>query len=244
MVTQNRLFLRLYFLCQDVNFRVIFPSSLHLYHCHRHHHHHRYIHRGTGPAVLKYHGAECQHVCYRPQREALLQEIDSEKLTDEKIAIATILLLMTSFQESVDNIFIRTDPTSTKMSEADITLPTTPRVVMLGRSLLTSHEWMVSIEKKIWCEASQLPDFTSALALFFASFYVFNLEYQEAASTTLEMVQRFFVRINPDEGTKCTAKQGTSRKTGGVVKRRVTSVNNRVMTFIQWLTEFEWMTSN
>ncbi|KAL2095618.1 hypothetical protein ACEWY4_007766 [Coilia grayii] len=90
---------------------------------------------------------------------------------------------------------------------------------------------MVSIEGKVRFEASQLHNFISAFAVFFASYYVLNLEYQDAASTTLEMVQR----INPDEGTKCTAKLGTSRKMGGVVKRKVTSMKARVVTFLQRL---------
>ncbi|KAF3698186.1 hypothetical protein EXN66_Car013867 [Channa argus] len=38
-------------------------------------------------------------------------------------------------------------------------------------------------------------------------------------------VSRFFVRINPDVGTKCTAKLGTSRKTGRVVSRKAANVN-------------------
>lgn len=49
---------------------------------------------------------------------------------------------------------------------------------------------MVSIEGKVRYELTQLHDFISAFAVFFGSYYVFNLEYQEAASTTLEMVQR------------------------------------------------------
>ncbi|XP_034728101.1 uncharacterized protein LOC117944981 [Etheostoma cragini] len=46
------------------------------------------------------------------------------------------------------------------------------------------------------------------------------------------------------DGTKCTAKVGTSRKTGRVVQRKVTSISSRVTTFLQRLTEFEWKTSN
>ncbi|KAJ8344664.1 hypothetical protein SKAU_G00288570 [Synaphobranchus kaupii] len=55
---------------------------------------------------------------------------------------------------------------------------------------------------------------------------------------------RFFVRINPEEGTKCSAKQGTSRKTGSVVKRKVANISSRIPTFLQRLAEFEWRTSN
>ncbi|TDH02223.1 hypothetical protein EPR50_G00170970 [Perca flavescens] len=171
--------------------------------------------------------------------------MESTEMNNHQIAIAAILLLMKFFQEQDDQIFILTDPTSTKMSiEQEVTLPTTPRVIMLGRSFMSSTHWMVSIEGKVFFEANQLNDFASAFAVFFGSFYAFNLEYQESASITLELVQRFFLRINPDEGTKCTAKVGTSRKTGGVVQRKVTSISSRVTTFLQRLTEFEWKTSN
>ncbi|CAI5683790.1 unnamed protein product [Oreochromis niloticus] len=54
---------------------------------------------------------------------------------------------------------------------------------------------MISLEGKIFYEPEQMHDFGSTLAVFFASYYVFNLEYQESASITLEMIQRFFVRI-------------------------------------------------
>ncbi len=55
---------------------------------------------------------------------------------------------------------------------------------------MSASHWMVSIEGKVFYEANQLHDFASAFAVFFGSFYLFNLEYQESASTTLEMIQR------------------------------------------------------
>lgn len=55
---------------------------------------------------------------------------------------------------------------------------------------MSATQWMVSMEGKIFFEADQFHDFASALAVFFGTYYVFNLEYQELASTTLEMIQR------------------------------------------------------
>uniref|UniRef100_A0A8C6MD43 Zgc:113210 n=1 Tax=Nothobranchius furzeri TaxID=105023 RepID=A0A8C6MD43_NOTFU len=117
-------------------------------------------------------------------------------------------------------------------------------LIYLGRSLLTATCWMVSAERHIIFELHSANCFADALSVFFGSFYVLNLEYQEAACATLELIQRFFVRINPEEGTKCTSKFGTSRKTGTSVKRKVVHINPRVTTFLQRLTEFEWKTSN
>lgn len=55
---------------------------------------------------------------------------------------------------------------------------------------MSATQWMVSMEEKVFYESEQLHDFASTLAVFFGSYYVFNLEYQESASTTLEMIQR------------------------------------------------------
>ncbi|KAK2899480.1 hypothetical protein Q8A73_012609 [Channa argus] len=155
----------------------------------------------------------------------LLSEADSRELSNDQISIAVILLLMKCFQENEDSIFILADASTKTSVETEMTLPSTPRVIMLGNMLMSATRWMVSMEGKIFYEADQFHDFSSVLAVFFGSYYIFNLEYQESASTTLEMIQRFFVRINPDVGTKCTAKLGTSRKTGRVVSRKAANVN-------------------
>ena len=43
------------------------------------------------------------------------------------------------------------------------------------------------------------------------------------------LLSRFFMRINPEEGTKCTAKTGVSWKTGAVVKRKAEAINSSVV---------------
>uniref|UniRef100_A0A3P8NYM5 Uncharacterized protein n=1 Tax=Astatotilapia calliptera TaxID=8154 RepID=A0A3P8NYM5_ASTCA len=188
---------------------------------------------------------QSQRLQWNKEIEHLLRECDSAKLNHNQIATAAILLLMKYFQEKEDSIFILADAFSTKMSvEREMTLPITPRVIALGNNFMSASRWMISLEGKVFYEPEQMHDFASTLAVFFASYYVFNLEYQESASITLEMIQRFFVRINPDMGTKCPAKLGTSRKTGRVVKRKVTSICPRITTFLQRLSEFEWRTSN
>lgn len=60
----------------------------------------------------------------------------------------------------------------------------------LGNNLMSAARWMVSIEGKIFYEPEQLHNFPYALAVFWGSFFVFNLDYQESASMTLEMIQR------------------------------------------------------
>ncbi|KAI7799939.1 hypothetical protein IRJ41_019343 [Triplophysa rosa] len=55
---------------------------------------------------------------------------------------------------------------------------------------------------------------------------------------------RFLARINPEDGKKCTSRQGVSKKTGKVVQRKAVAINPHVNSFMQSLMEFEWKTSN
>ncbi|XP_052472126.1 uncharacterized protein LOC128028836 [Carassius gibelio] len=179
--------------------------------------------------------------------QCLLRDIESDTATMQhsRTSIAAVLLLMKHFLEKEDSIFILADVTTTKASiEKDMSLPATPRLIMLGNTFLSSTKWMVSIEGKVAYVLDEHLGFADALSVFFSCFYVFNIEYQETACATLELIQRFFVRINPEEGTKCTAKTGVSRKTGEVVKRKTTVINNRVSSFLRHLMEFEWKNSD
>lgn len=55
---------------------------------------------------------------------------------------------------------------------------------------------MLSIEGRVvFTHSPPIPDFATALAVLFASFYVFNIEYQVEAATTLEFVQRYFSKF-------------------------------------------------
>uniref|UniRef100_A0A8C1RPS7 Zgc:113210 n=2 Tax=Cyprinus carpio TaxID=7962 RepID=A0A8C1RPS7_CYPCA len=186
-----------------------------------------------------------QRLKWSEEIQSMLSEIDDANATDNnRIAISAILLMMKYFKEKDNAVFILADETSTKMSiENEISLPATPRLIMLGETLLTSSKWFISIEGRVTHSIEDQLDFAAALSVFFGCFYVFNIEYQESASATLELIQRFFVRINP-EGTKCTSKSGTSRRTGSAVQRKPQNFNTRVATFMQRLSEFEWKTFN
>ncbi|XP_049452237.1 uncharacterized protein LOC125900954 [Epinephelus fuscoguttatus] len=179
--------------------------------------------------------------------QALLKEMESatSERNQDLTAIAAVLLAMKYFHETEDSIFILSVATATKISiEAEKDLPATPRLIMLGRTLLSADQWMVSIEEKVAYTLEHQHSFAAAMAVYFGCFYIYNIEYEESACATLELIQRFFVRINPEEGSKCTAKVGTSRRTGAVVKRKTSAMNSRVTTFLRRLTEFEWKTSN
>lgn len=59
-----------------------------------------------------------------------------------------------------------------------------------GDKLLTSSKWFISIEGRVTHSIDNQLDFMAALSVFFGCYYVFNIEYQESANTTLELIQR------------------------------------------------------
>ncbi|CAL8301249.1 unnamed protein product [Gadus morhua 'NCC'] len=84
---------------------------------------------------------------------------------------------------------------------------------------LSAKQWMLALEGKVFITPTNLQmDFTSALAVLFGSYYAFNIEYQPEAASTLDFIQRFLVRINP-EFSKCTPKFQMSKKMNKMVQR-------------------------
>ncbi|KAL6457325.1 hypothetical protein MHYP_G00342880 [Metynnis hypsauchen] len=65
-----------------------------------------------------------------------------------------------------------------------------------GESILGAKKWMLSIEGKVVLQLSDHSDFASALAVFFGSYYVFNIEYPAEAATSLEFIQRLALFVH------------------------------------------------
>ena len=53
--------------------------------------------------------------------------------------------------------------------------------------------WLISIEGHV--VMGPYPFFLHGVAAFFSSYYVFKLEYPAAGSSTLEFIQRYFIKI-------------------------------------------------
>ncbi|KAL4008683.1 hypothetical protein ACER0C_002535 [Sarotherodon galilaeus] len=123
----------------------------------------------------------------------LIQQIESEGvLTNNKVGTAAILPMMKYYKEDEDSLFVLADETSTRMSlEAESNLPITPRLIMLGQSSMTATCWRVSAEGRVIVELDKENTFADAMSVFFGSFYILNLEYQESACATLELIQRY-----------------------------------------------------
>ncbi|KAL1275955.1 hypothetical protein QQF64_035578 [Cirrhinus molitorella] len=112
-------------------------------------------------------------------------------------------------------IFLIKVPATVADVEKSFTLPDFPRLFVLGEIL-------------------------TATALF-ASYYNFNLVYQEEASSTLEFVQRCVVGINPPTGTKTATTKVGGKKSGKASEKRNNTVNPHVCTLLRKLMDFEWL---
>ncbi|KAK9952664.1 hypothetical protein ABG768_018478 [Culter alburnus] len=171
---------------------------------------------GKGRRVLQF--FKTQLLRWTKEVKTVLADIERLQGENMDSTIAVILLMMTFFKEKDDAIFLLAD-----RFHPDI------------------KKWMLCVEGKVVIQSvNPQDDFTSALAVFFASFYIFNLEYQAEAASTLEFIQRFLVRINP-ENTKCKAKFQQSHNSGRMVQRRNRALNSHVASFIKEFTNYDWL---
>ncbi|XP_074539428.1 uncharacterized protein LOC141800652 isoform X3 [Halichoeres trimaculatus] len=149
-------------------------------------------------------------------------------------------LLLAYFDENTEDLILSTDLCASAADVEDtLTLPASPRLILLKpRDEVTVGRWMISIEGQVILESSQ-PSFTSGLAALFATYYVFNLQYQEEASKTLEFVQRRFVGINPEKGSKANHQRVLSKRTGKLVQKKAEIVSPPVASLIKNLMDSE-----
>uniref|UniRef100_A0A8C4TBA5 Uncharacterized protein n=1 Tax=Erpetoichthys calabaricus TaxID=27687 RepID=A0A8C4TBA5_ERPCA len=154
-----------------------------------------------------------------------------ELLTDRNV----LSHLEMSFKECGNSLLSILKPTDI---QGTLNLPGSPRLIIFGQTL-SNQRWMVSIEGRVVCEGTQ-PSFVSGLAAVFASYYNFNLQYQEEAACTLEFVQRRFIDINPERGSKTKQGKLISKKTGQVVQKKKSTVNPHVSSLLSKLMDFEW----
>ncbi|XP_034554468.1 uncharacterized protein LOC117823392 [Notolabrus celidotus] len=160
---------------------------------------------------------------------------------DGELTLRIIQLLMGYFGEKTEGLILPAHLCATAADvESNLTLPASPRLILLmPGDEVTVGRWMISIEGHVICEGRQ-QSFISGLAALFATYYVFNLQYQEEAAKTLEFIQRRFIGINPERGSKANHKKGLSKKTGKLVQKKIETVNPKVATLLKNLTDFEW----
>ncbi|KAK4295204.1 hypothetical protein Pmani_032217 [Petrolisthes manimaculis] len=91
-------------------------------------------------------------------------------------------------------------------------MPPKPCLVSIGDSWLTAGRYMIGIDEVIVCD--DIPTLLLGLGKLFAAYYNFNISYPLEVTGLLEFIQRCFVGINPDRGSKirwwCTSKSPVS----------------------------------
>lgn len=65
--------------------------------------------------------------------------------------------------------------------------------LFISGDMMKPSGWLLSIEGHV--VMGPHPFFLHGVAAFFSSYYVFNLEYPAAGSSTLEFIQRYFIKI-------------------------------------------------
>ncbi|XP_048856979.1 uncharacterized protein LOC125724070 isoform X2 [Brienomyrus brachyistius] len=193
---------------------------------------------GKGRRVLQF--FKGQLLRWKKEVRTVLADLERQP-EDVDLSLALILVMMAFFKDREDSIFLLADVTTPQADVGtQLSLPNTPRIILLGDSILASRKWMLAMEGKLVIEATHLQlDFTCALAVLFAAYYVFNMEYEGEAATTLEFIQRFLVRINP-ENSKCTSRFHVSKRSGKTVQRKTMALNPHVASFIRDFTDYDW----
>ncbi|RXN33745.1 hypothetical protein ROHU_003391 [Labeo rohita] len=118
---------------------------------------------------------------------------------DSDKAGCILLLLMLYFNEPKESLMFEVDPCATAVDVNTAELPSTPCLIIQG-DMMKPSGWLLSIEGHVMMGPH--PFFLHGVVAFFSSYYVFNLEYPAAGSSTLESIQRCFLGINPERGSK------------------------------------------
>uniref|UniRef100_A0AAY4B042 Uncharacterized protein n=1 Tax=Denticeps clupeoides TaxID=299321 RepID=A0AAY4B042_9TELE len=140
--------------------------------------------------------------------------------------VEMVLLLLAHFGEKEERLFHCIEMTSLPGEVQMENVPPTPCIIVCGSSCFAAKTFMLSIDQKV--VNGCITTFTSAICLMFGSYYCFNIHYPVELRSTLEFLQRCFFSINPERGTKVEC------------KKKLWSVNPRVLTLISDIADHEW----
>ncbi|XP_071852569.1 uncharacterized protein [Apostichopus japonicus] len=132
-----------------------------------------------------------------------------------------ILMVMDYFFEKHDGVFLVMETTATKAdAEGKLQLvpstDSTPVLISCG-DILLAERYMLAIDGQV---VSNCASFIGGLAMLFASFYIFGIQYSAGTAATIDFIQRCLFTINPDRGHKAQA-----------AKSRRHSINPKVLHF-------------
>ncbi|XP_070401514.1 uncharacterized protein si:dkey-15h8.17 isoform X4 [Nothobranchius furzeri] len=151
-----------------------------------------------------------------------INEVIVNYAQDSDKAASILLVLMLYFKEPKECLVLEVDPCATAVDISSAELPTSPCLIIQG-DMMKPSGWLISIEGQVMMGPH--PFFLHGVAALLSCYYVFNIEYPATGSLTLEFIQRCFLGINPERGSK--------------TKKR-TAINPRVSTFFRKLIDFEW----
>ncbi|GBO15737.1 hypothetical protein AVEN_172221-1 [Araneus ventricosus] len=143
-------------------------------------------------------------------------------------ASVLIVLLMAYFKEDKQSIFRLTNISTTRAEALKMDLPATPCIIVCGLELFNAERFMLCNGGYIVNDS--ITNFTDAFLMLFASFYVFNICYPAAASSTLQFIQRCFASINPSRGSKKNQSKG-----------KKASIDPKVVTLVNIVADQEWL---
>ncbi|KAK3879148.1 hypothetical protein Pcinc_016262 [Petrolisthes cinctipes] len=141
---------------------------------------------------------------------------------------AIICAILAHLHDKEEFLYVCVKPTTAKAA-VEKNLPQTPCLIGFGESKLSATRYMLSVDGVVVND--HIATFTSGLAVLFASYYNLNILYPVEAATTLEFIQRCFVGINPDRGSRIEIK-----KSG----KKHSQAHPKVLSLINAIVDAEW----
>ncbi|KAK3895395.1 hypothetical protein Pcinc_000851 [Petrolisthes cinctipes] len=141
---------------------------------------------------------------------------------------AIICAILAHLHDKEEFLYVCVKPTTAKTA-VEKNLPQTPCLIGFGESKLSATRYMLSVDGVVVND--HIATFTSGLAVLFASYYNLNILYPVEAATTLEFIQRCFVGINPDRGSRIEIK-----KSG----KKHSQAHPKVLSLINAIVDAEW----
>lgn len=162
--------------------------------------------------------------CMKKQEKKMQQFLNSLSSTheDHPDLSTLITLLMMYFNEDIHKLFF-SGVTTTADERENIDLPNTPCLICYGVDVTKANSYMLCIDGTVVLE--DIHNFLEGFTLMFSSYYCFNINYPKSAAATLEFVQRCFLGINPN----CGSKADTKRE----------NINSKILSIMNKFSEFE-----
>ncbi|XP_042145516.1 uncharacterized protein LOC115322682 isoform X1 [Ixodes scapularis] len=143
-------------------------------------------------------------LCSSPKNDAVLEwslkinKAEAEFKDQNAAAVCLLPLLASYFQENLGELFQLHQVTTEITEEFRNSLPASPVIVALGRSLFECS-CQLFVDHEVMVEDV---GFLQAVELLFALYYCLNIQYAKGAGTTLEFIQRYQVGIKQHDGSR------------------------------------------